>query len=340
MKTTKGPNMDLGKIEPCRMLTHQPGTAAALPGSLWLATLYPKLIRLEGPQGQSIIYDLPIAGVVSAWSAQVDFLKREISIWGRANQYFHFRLAACADGIVLDSKEHSRVILVSDQQPVRPCQERLQFGAHDKVVIERWGTNPALQRLLQMWYALGASLDVVNDAHDESSLLGSLAQAVANRDRQSLKGLFLDTWRAGFSGMWAPRKLDASFWGYAQPATQGHEHLLLSSGSTLIRQLIVQNDADSLSLLPLLPKELPAGRLLNGQAEGYSFQLEWTKCSPRRVLIHSHRDLSLHLHWTQMQQARLRCLQSDKKTIARISPGEILTLKANQSILIDNFQKS
>lgn len=332
--------MDLGKVEACRLLTRKPGTAAAIPGSLWIARLYPKLLHLEGPQGQSVVYDLPIAGVVVEWSAQVDYLRQEICIWGRANDAFRLKLSAGPEGITLQPKGTDRIIIIPEPQPAKMPPERLQFGAHDTVIIEHWAAKPQLARLLQMWHALGCSIDSEPVAIDEVSLLGKLALAVSNQERHQLAGLFTDIWRTGFCDMWAPRKVDASFWGYTLPATQSPAYTLLCAGAALIRQLIVSSSATGLSLLPLLPKELPAGRLLHGQGEGYSFHLEWTKGAPRRLLLQSHSDCTLQLHWPQMQQARLRNLSDKQPALQLIMPGETLHLTAHQSLLIDHFQKS
>lgn len=346
----------IGRPEPCRPISRLPGVQAVIPRSRWTVQLFPTLLRLTGPHGEEVMHPLPIRGAVHEWTAQLDLECGEVRVWGRAQDYFLFRINRLPEGITLIGERAyaSQHLLVPDEacgtlavgspsgpaveQPQSEEKERLQFGAHAIHDVDRLRVNPVLAQLLPAWFLLGEGWTVGDSLTEESSLLGQWTRQVAEANSDGLSELLTELWRSGFSGLWHPHARDTQFWGNALPPTQGNPWALLAAGRHLLRQMAMQWEGDKLTLLPCMPAILPAGRLLHSMGPSVLCSLEWTKRTPRRLWVQAKESCSLQITWKGEPQARLQRLQNRKRE--PFQQGTTLQLVKGEELLIDRFSKA
>jgi hypothetical protein len=334
--------MSLGRIEPCRPLTRRPGAWAPLPGSDWKVQLFPTQIRLLGPQGQRLIQDLPVQGAVRTWTAQLDLDRHEIRLWGEANSYFCATLRAKEQAIhlTLGRQQLQQLILVEGVESWAPTQERLQFGNHSVQDVDKLGSNLPLSHVVPTWFRLGISLPRQQAQPQELSLLGLLAQKVEEGNRSGVGQAILQNRRAAFQDLWAPQAVDHGFWGFGIPPTLQDDQHLMSAGAWLLRDMVLKTVGFQATLLPCLPKELPAGRLLRAAwPEVGSLEIEWTRGRPRQVLLTPSHAASIQLHW-QEGAARLRPLKEQvpvRSEARSLRSGEKLEVVPGRPLLLDRF---
>jgi hypothetical protein len=334
----------LGRPEPCRPLTRRPGSWAPIPGCRWQVQLFPTQLRLLGPAQERQIIDLNITGPVQQWTAQLDLDHQEIRIWGRAQDFFLFRLGVVNGALVLRGKRADDLNRVLVEQLTSPaaCVERLQFGCHAMQDVERLNAH-VLPQIVPTWFRLGMALEHQAQDPAELSLMGRWAQALQNQDRRQAAELILQLRRAGFQDLWAPQQVDHQFWGFGLPPTLSDPFHLLAAGARLLRKMILTSDEDSCTLLPLLPKELPAGRFLNAQWPGVgALHLEFTRGRPRRLVLEPHVSRSVRLVWDG-DHARVRVLKEGvpiREGERQLKSGDPLEIVAGRSLHLDRFWQS
>jgi hypothetical protein len=333
--------MQLGRPEPCRPLTRRPGAWAPIPGTLWKAQLFPTQIRLEGPLGQRVVRDLPIEGAVQEWTAQLDLDRFAIRMWGKAKQPFSILLQAQAGCILWrkEGRDHHFEVLASNVEMHEPTKERIQFGEHALQDVDRLNSH-SLSHAVPTWFRLGYPLQANGLTPDEPSLAGQWAASVARSDRQGVAQAIHQLRKAGFHDLWNPQSQDTGFWGFGLPPTLQPAFQLLASGARLLRDMVVQHQAQDMSLLPCLPKELPAGRWLYGEWTGVGVvHFEWTRGFPRRMLLVPTHQTAAVLRW-QGTQARLSPLldgNPQKQAALQIKSGQPFEVLPGQSVLLDRF---
>jgi hypothetical protein len=334
--------MLLGRPEPCRPLTRRPGAWAAIPGTMWKVQLFPTQIRLYGPQGQRVLADLPLDHPVEEWTAQLDLDRFETRIWGKAGQPFLFRLVVCSGRILLKGRREKgpSITLTEGVEQWYPSQERLQFGNHALQNVDGAVGSASVAQIASTWFRLGLPLPASEPIEEELSLLGQWASTVRSLERHRIVDAIVQLRKAGFCDLWSPQEVDQNFWGYGLPPTMQNGWHLLASGARLLRKMALQsNDLDAF-LLPSMPKELAAGRLLNAHWPGVgTLDLEWTKGSPRRLLLTPSHEETISLRWIG-DEARVRPLQGGvphRAGTALLHPGEPLQVHPGQPLLIDRF---
>ena len=326
--------MLLGRQEPVRPLSRRPGSQAPIPGTRWSARLYPTQLHLQGPLGEAMCVPLPVTGCVQEWTAQLDLHHREIRIWGRSDHYFLFRIRAEEEGIFLIGERQCalRQLLVPAPGERNWTGAWLQFGSHAVQDVDRLRVRPSLQQLLPAWFLLGDGLlPDTPPFPEEASLLGELARSIASHHPADLERLLETLWRVGFSDLWMPQLRDAQFWGASLVPTLEDPWKLLSAVRPMLQQMFLAEDSEGLHLLPCLPACLPAGRLLHCPWSGGLCSLEWTKGTPRRVLLQAAKDCTIQIHGKHLTSAQIRTSHPPDRPFHK---GDVVHLTAGQELLL------
>lgn len=183
------------------------------------------------------------------------------------------------DGVILSTEEGQKTLF---QDLDRPFQsERISFGSHKSQDWDAIRKRGDLKEILPLWYKLGTFYPVKGDV-----LPGSLLyQLLHEEDRNKLPELFLQTYYAGFSSYFVPRRTDLDYHGYDQPPLN-EEPLteLLAHGKEAIKRMLVDVENDTLLILPRLPSLFHHGRVVDMPVPGGLISIEWTKHFMRRMI--------------------------------------------------------
>lgn len=153
---------------------------------------------------------------------------------------------------------------------------------------------------------------------------------------------FRKLFRAGFTTMLTPRLKDEDFQGILQNETvhEGDTPLfLLSEGAKLIRSLFIAQNKNQISILPHLPPEFFAGRLLNIKCLSLGeLDIEWTKKMLRRMVFRAVSDGEILFRFpSPLKQFRVREGRRDRGRVMHC--GDLLEIKSGSFYLLDQFKK-
>jgi len=251
--------------------SHRKKVGCVLPGVGTELEIYPALIRFIDGEEQP----LDIQGPVERFTVEQDLEKGEVRLYGFAKSgYYKHTIAG---------------------KP--PTKERLSLGSHktqDWELIQR-RNDP--KEILPLWHKLGISLpDVKVPVGGTATLLEKCT------DLASLMELY----HIAFEGMLVPRLEDSFHQGVTLPPIEsvGSPLALLTEGAKKIRNLFFSQEGSQLHILPHLPKELHAGRMVQIASPSIgTLDFEWSKKKttpddPPRNQIHIH-----HIRLSKRAQA-------------------------------------
>ncbi len=353
--------------------THLPGTSLRMPGSGIPLRIFPARIVL----GSLGTLDLQIAGPVAGFTISQDLERGVIKVWGHSSTgYFRYRLIAATEnggvlletekvplgGLVLDwrpgtQQDVNHVILQSKESLLMGSAssndgmtlftpldtERLSLGCHKAQLWEHVRERLDMAEIMPVWFRLGRLVRASRQPQGSGTtqLLQQCREAAIDGPRDVIVPAFQQLFRAGFSGMLAPRLNDDDHQGFAlPPATSEEDPLtLLTVGSEIIRQLFVSHQHQEISLLPMLPSEFHCGRFLNAACSpAGTLDFEWSKHTIRRVVFRCDQAGE----WTFLFQHHVKSCRlryHDKDPGRTLRCGDPITTLAGHSYLFDNFER-
>lgn len=259
MKVTK-------RLQP---FTHQMGTCLVMPGSKEAVRIFPA--RLEPVGGEGV--DLPITGPITHFTAIQDLERGGIRVSFSCQAGFVRYTIHPGPILHLDKGNIALPWQGEARTPPLP-QERLFFGSHKKLDWELVVRRKDSKELFPIWHRLGLMLP---EGSDPGPSLLSQAHDVAS---------LMDLFSAGFYGLMVPSKTDPYHQGFPLPPIAGEDpYLLLSAGARLIRSLFFQETDSHLHLLPALPREFAAGRMLDIDTQFGRLSFEWSKHRLRKAVM-------------------------------------------------------
>lgn len=297
--------------------SHQSGVECLVPLSDWVVQVYPAMLKV-----QALEFPIAVTGPVKEFTVQMDVERDCVWIWGQAKEG-HFRLKAFATvkglslfvdraptaGICIGGKslQKKETILLAEGGRFAPKTsfERLSLGnwkAQDWDLVRR---RADLAEIAPLLFLLGQKLPKV-----DSSLL------------QHSEHFFL----AALSGLCAPKLQDALDQGL--PIFQGESIGLIQSAYHTIRSFLI----DGLKILPNLPKDWHAGRILGLKTEYGMLDIEWTKGHIRRMIFTPSTSAFLKFLFTK-EISLCRC------NGIKLLNGEEFSFELNKKYLFERFQK-
>lgn len=229
--------------------------------------------------------------------------------------------------------------------PPQAIQERLSLGSHKKQEWEGIRRRLDFRELFPIWFRLGSILSLsprIEPNEGVFSLLEACREAIEAHQPEHVLPAFEKLFLAGFGGMFVPRLRDEEHQGIL-PAEAGEARgsplYLLSEGADLIRSLFLVASDNEIAILPNLPPEFFAGRMLHLLCPPYGeIDLEWSKKTIRRLVFRAARDGEVHFHFrSSVKRYRLHRTLRDKGEVRTI--GEPLEIKSGNTYLLDQFQK-
>jgi len=230
-----------------------------------------------------------------------------------------------------------------------PMIDRLSLGSHKAQDWEQMRRRRDFADIFPIWHRLGQIITVSQEGLDPKQvqgtavLLSECRKAIEASAPETILSKFENLFLAGFEGALSPRLSDSDHQGFAIPPIDSHATIsplmLLSEGAKLIRSLFVQNEAESIKLLPAVPPEFSCGRLINVDCRGMGeLNLEWTKKMVRILTFQAKQTQCCSFHFFQGEKScRLRLSNHDRGY--KYSAGSVINIVAGQNYWFDNFEK-
>ncbi|MDP1880581.1 MAG: hypothetical protein Q8K60_06550 [Parachlamydiaceae bacterium] len=369
--------MKISTVQSLRPFSHTPGTSLILPGSFHQLEIFPCLIRVYSlsqtfPELTQEIH-LDLKGPIHEFTIWCDLENGKVTVRGKSQQgWFRYHLVSSKVGnhifLVLDRAPiegvrvkirsvwqllHRGVFvnLISENnvfdgyQPPQ-CLEKLFLGNNKAQDIDLIRRRLDLTEIFPLWHRLGQMIPQLpvrnkNDDHGMFSLLKHCQEIFFEKKPEKGKQEWLNLFQAGFEGIFVPRLEDHSHLGFIEESiaslNENSPLYLLIEGSSLIRQLFLQEEKNQLFILPHLLPELHCGRLLNIDLNGLGrVSLEWSKKTIRCLALHSEKDQEIEIIFrSNVRSYRLRT--SNKDPGERLPTKTSLMLKQNCDYFFDNF---
>lgn len=342
--------------ERLRPFSHLPGVQCLIPQTTVQVQVFPVLLRFKNlmrGDSQPIEYRLDLKGPFKNFTVIQDLENLRVRVFGHsADGYVRYCLFLDKGKISIDFEKYPKELpgrLIEfpiHESPQRDFKERLSLGenkAQDWDLVRR---RQNLKEIFPIWFRLGQTLpdmDLPVSEEGTVSLLKECESIIENREKKHLMSSFLNLFNAGFEGILVPRLLDDQFQGLVDerehPPLEASPLILLSKGSALIRSLFFKESGNDMFLLPCLPPDFDCGRFLHLQSiHGDVIDIEWSKKILRRFVLRSksQRELNLHLQ-RAIKKFRLRRSPKDRGQV--IESGQTISLKANETLFFDRFQK-
>ena len=330
------------------IFSFRPGIKVMLPGSTVVLEAFPTALRLAHRE-----LFFPKLGVPRDWKVVLDPMRRTVCLEGRgAEGFFRIRIDQTAEGLCLQSlkgplevRDGSKTFVVQRSEPMalakdvpespRPPLPRLLLGCNKALCWDRISVSSDMNEVLPLWYQFGSPCRL----NDEPSptLFGAVIEAIRTKNRLAVFEAFQALFRAGTEGIFVPKRVDDGFLGYPMPPwPDGMEDVFSHVGSA-IRSLFLTEEDSVVTLLPCLPKECIAGRLLREPLlSGHTISLEWRKGLLRRVLLKTAHDGFVTLR-SSMGSGYIRASSGRKKPFFFAEPLEV---RRGEEYLIDNFSSA
>lgn len=299
-----------------RPFSHRPGVMCLVPGTPYVVKVFPALI---------CFYAFAPDGTLTKIG------EKTWEIQGPLKQFTVFQdLERGCVTVVCDKLTYhvlpSLEISLNKNPGTEPIanRERLSLGSHEKQEWEKIKAKCDFRTLFPLWFRIGSLLDLPR-VEKMDGIFSLLA-------KQDFHSLFL----AGFTDLWVPRLQDDDHQGIAFSSKKptAHPLALLTESAHVIRSLFLQQQDNHLSILPKLPSEFFAGRLMHFNCPPYGeLSLEWTKHHVRRMVFHAQASGVLHLHFPNSVKSYR--LARGK----RVSSSEPMEIKSGEDYLLDRFEK-
>ena len=335
------------------LFSSRPGIKIAFPGLPCIIQAFPTALRLFADQKEARELVFPTIGVPKDWTVFVDAMRRIISIEGRGTEgFFRIHIESTLDGLSLRSmkgpfeirdrdqttvlQRGASMVFASSYSPAPFPMPRLLLGCNKELNWDRIAASSDMNEILPLWYQLGSSDHVTNES--SSTLFGTVVDAIRSKDKGAVFPACRALFHAGIDGMFVPKKVDDCFLGYSVPAWPDEMDLptIQTHMCSAIRSLFLIEEGAVVDLLPCLPRECVAGRLLRERLSSeHVINIEWRKGFLRRVFVRAAHDGSVtfraapRMGWISRLRSRAR-----KKQFLL---GEAIEVRQGEDYLLDNF---
>lgn len=353
--------------------SHLPGTTCLLPYSHLKVQIFPT--RVHFSLFEEILFSLTwdIQGPVKDFTVEMDLEQQQIVVFGMATTgYFRYRLKRQNDGIGVivdklvqktincDLSHHNQtyhlargdILLIPrvfvEQLPVI-SHERLSLGMHTVQDWPRIKSRLDFKEIFPIWMRLGQvtpHLPHTLSTKGNFSLLDTCHRIVNEDRKQEVIPAFKQLFLAAFESLCIPRLYDTDYQGILpveQPETIDPSPItLLTQGAALIRSLFFQESHEVLSLLPCIPPDFHAGRLVEVHTLlGDRLDFEWSKKQLRSVILRPHSERRMFFKISQhIRTCRVRSSLKERGKEHMVQEGVLaLDVSADCPLFIDRFEK-
>lgn len=301
--------MKISIAERLRPFSHVPGTKFLLPKTSLCVQIFPTRLYFNDLKNtkRTFTITLDLKGPITNFTAELDLEKGWIRVFGMTQEGFmRFYLQADESGVWLKMEKTPRekvrgswllgeeFCLAKEERVLLDAQvglavslvPRLSLGMHKLQDFDQVRKRRDLKEIFPHVLQLASFVPTVS-THCHHPLLMACWQAIENEEKEKLSTLFEHIFCACFEGVLTPRWIDSDHQGIIEELPQdGCPLHLLAQIAACMRALFFQESAEEIALLPSLPPQFHAGRLINLQtAKGPILDLEWSKKRLKKVII-------------------------------------------------------
>ncbi len=296
---------------------HRPGAVCIVPFTSCQVQAFPTRLRfVDLLSGKSWEERLDWKGPVEGFTVELDLERGCVALFGRTAEGFR--------RVWIEGTE------VRYKQPAVKSGdlERLSLGKHTKLDWDLVWRRMNLEEIVPILFRLGQLVP-------QSEAASPIFRFLEFSDKRKIASQLICFLKAGFHGILAPRLEDEEFQGIVETGvSRGSPLALLTEGYRVLRGLFFQEREGAFSLLPTLPPEFHAGRLVHLRSlQGDLLSFEWSKKVLRRAFLKPavSREIFLCL------QPSLQSYRINKKV--RQNVEKPLLLEEGQTIFLDRFEK-
>lgn len=316
--------------------SHLPGTRCLIPGTTWEVMAYPaKLFFWDLATGERRELALPLEGPIKGFTVIQNLEKAYVTVSGTAKgKFFSYRIEK--DRLVWKTGESIRLSFLKAIE-LPPTLLRLSLGSHKAQNWDQVKERLDLQEILPMWLKLAS---VIPQGSPPQKLWGTYQLLGSEWTKKNARVHFENLFQAAFQGILSPRVQDENYLGLVReekvPADVSPIPLI-HEGAKQILSLFFAEEGSELALLPALPPELHAGRLMGCHSKnGVLLDLEWSKKELKKVVLHPQEDGEITLALPKgVSSFRVRKVLRQKGSV--VSAKESLCLKKGQRLYLDRF---
>lgn len=319
--------------ERLRPFCHLPGSCCLIPRTSLVVEAFPARVVIKELTGRVIReIELPLPAPLKYFTLMQDLERGCVTLFSD-----HYRFHITQNAELVYGKSPSTIPL--------PNRERISFGNHKKQDWEQIRKRLSMREVFPIWFRLGSLLQLPSRKGADCglfSLLAVLRMAIDDHKPEVLIPHFEKLFLSAFHSMLVPWSFDAHYQGLLK-ADAGEISdsplYFLSEGSSLIRSLLLVSAENEISLLPNLPPELFAGRMVNMRCAPFGYlDLEWRQKKIRQMRFVAEKDGAILFHFPpSLRSCRLRLGLKEK---ARpFSCGDLLEIKSGSTYLLDRFEK-
>lgn len=338
-----------------RPFTHAPGSYVLLPDTSTRLQIFPALIKVDDLSEAlpKAVREIPLSidGPVEDFTVQQDLERRQILVWGNTRSGFmRYQILSHGNNDIQFKWEKVPNSISPESNAAQAAAgaagqgERLSLGSHKAQCWEKMNQRNEMTDILPLWLMLG-SMTPSSDNWEwtgTASLLRDCEQAIQQRDIEQIAKKFKSLFLAGFETGLSPTLIDLKHQGFHLPPvgpTQSTSPLLLlTDGAKLIRSLFIQRQENHLHILPALPVEFHCGRYIRIQYDdGISIDLEWSKKTIRRMILHSTRSAELIFHF-QKGIKRFRLSEQGSNQSRLLDCNSPVVIEAGKRLFFDCFE--
>jgi len=293
------------KLKP---FSHLPGTFCIIPKTSFQVQVFPALLRFTDlATGKTWDEKLGWKGPVVGFTTMLDLGKGCVEVFGKTAAGFKRR--QIGERFKTDQLEH------------------LSLGKHTKLDWELVLRRMNMEEMVPVLFLLG---QLVPESTALTPILNFLKFSDKTEVAKQLKLFF----KTGFHGLMAPRLIDEDFQGIVEEEkVEGSPLALLREGYITLRALFFTEE-EGFSLLPNLPPEFHAGRLINLRSSlGDIISIEWSKKLLKKVYIKPAKTREIPLT-IQKSLCSFRINQKLRHDVKKP-----LSLIEGKTLFLDRFEK-
>ncbi|MGR3973559.1 MAG: hypothetical protein QRY72_03185 [Candidatus Rhabdochlamydia sp.] len=312
--------------------SHQPGVMLPIPLTPFILQAYPtRLIITHLERGDRVEEKLDWTGEVEGFTVQLDLDRSQIAIFGHTALGFkRVWIQGVGQQIQLKFDKGITKTVASFDEPVALRQlETLSLGAHIKLNWDKMAFSKHLEAILPLFFSLAQQMPLKEGS---GSVLDLLNFPSAHEAPLQLRRFL----QAGFKGMLVPRLQDDDYQGIIEEKhPSGSALTLFGQGYQAVRKLFFKEKQDAWNILPDLPSQFHAGRLLHLRSDQQDeIEIEWSKKQLKRVVIHPVSSKEVNIQFPH-ELSSFRYNRS--KRCSCITP---VVLEAKKIVVLDRFEKS
>lgn len=326
-----------------KLFTHRPGAFVILPFSEYFLQIFPAKIFVFKGDVQIAEIDVSYESPPDSFVIELDLEKGNITIHGNAGSVFFRTFIFFDEKIIFHiDKPYGQYQTVSDLIRFQKNKlkrtistERISFGIFKKPLFEKVQEREDLREILPLWHALAKVIPKAAVDFSKPSLLLELKEAIERQEKERVMPLFKALFRGGLQSLFFPRVQE--FMGFNKAPFMARSPLaLLSEGADLIRSLLIRYETGTLTLLPLVPRELSSGRITGFPIGDLGFfDCMWRSGKIIESAISPNADMELNLLLPkEIKTFRVRDLKNKNTRYSGIEP---LLLKKDAYTFLDRF---